>query len=303
MGLSDRSRCSPYQRTAARLTRSSEPTVFAIAARYFFVFRFFAAFFGAALVALAFDVLDFGARYALSRKYAILGQAAYDIENGDIQSFVIRVERRFPQASLDVSFGHDNITDDTFVAVSLRPTGLTNNDLRRLLSPVAEENRWGVRPLPAGFLGHLRKACDAAGALLILDEVQTGLGRTGKLFAFERLGNSPIINASRIESSVIGIRTRIGIGTTIVSSYLMGIDYYETIEEIKHDKEHGLPSVGIGDRCYIRNCIVDKNCRIGDDVRINGGSHLENMDHSLYTVKDGIVVVKKGAVIPNGFVI
>jgi glucose-1-phosphate adenylyltransferase len=112
-----------------------------------------------------------------------------------------------------------------------------------------------------------------------------------------------IINASRIESSVIGIRTRIGIGTTIVSSYLMGIDYYETIEEIKHDKEHGLPSVGIGDRCYIRNCIVDKNCRIGDDVRINGGSHLENTDHSLYTVKDGIVVVKKGAVIPNGFVI
>jgi len=112
-----------------------------------------------------------------------------------------------------------------------------------------------------------------------------------------------IINASRIESSVIGIRTRIGIGTTIVSSYLMGIDYYETIEEIRHDKEHGLPSVGIGDRCYIRNCIVDKNCRIGDDVRINGGSHLENTDHSLYTVKDGIVVIKKGAVIPNGFVI
>lgn len=112
-----------------------------------------------------------------------------------------------------------------------------------------------------------------------------------------------IINASRIESSVIGIRTRIGIGTTIVSSYLMGIDYYETIEEIRHDKELGLPSVGIGDRCYIRNCIVDKNCRIGDDVRINGGSHLENTDHSLYTVKDGIVVVKKGAVIPNGFVI
>ncbi|HEV3223067.1 MAG TPA: glucose-1-phosphate adenylyltransferase [Puia sp.] len=112
-----------------------------------------------------------------------------------------------------------------------------------------------------------------------------------------------IINASRIESSVIGIRTRIGIGTTIVSSYLMGIDYYETIDEIRHDREHGLPSVGIGDRCYIRNCIVDKNCRIGDDVRINGGSHLENTDHSLYTVKDGIVVVKKGAVIPNGFVI
>ena len=112
-----------------------------------------------------------------------------------------------------------------------------------------------------------------------------------------------IINASRVENSVIGIRTRIGSGTTIVSSYLMGIDFYETIEEIERARASGLPTVGIGNRCYIRNCIVDKNCRVGDDVRINGGPHLENTDHPLYTVKDGIVVVKKGAVIPNGFVI
>jgi glucose-1-phosphate adenylyltransferase len=112
-----------------------------------------------------------------------------------------------------------------------------------------------------------------------------------------------IINASRIENSIIGIRTRIGTGTTIVSSYLMGIDFYETIEEIEQARSHGLPTVGIGHRCYIRNAIVDKNCRIGDDVRINGGHHLENTDHSLYTVKEGVVVIKKGAVLPNGFVI
>jgi len=112
-----------------------------------------------------------------------------------------------------------------------------------------------------------------------------------------------IINASRVENSVIGIRTRIGNGTTIVSSYVMGGDYYETLEEMRHNAERGIPKLGIGDRCYIRNAILDKNCRIGDDVRINGGHHLENTDHSLYTVKDGIVVVKKGAVVPNGFVI
>lgn len=112
-----------------------------------------------------------------------------------------------------------------------------------------------------------------------------------------------IINASRIEHSVIGIRTRIGSGTTIVNSFLMGQDYFETLEEIEHAQNHGIPTVGIGHRCYIRNAILDKNCRIGDDVRINGGPHLQNSDHSLYTVKDGIVVVKKGAVLPNGFVI
>ena len=112
-----------------------------------------------------------------------------------------------------------------------------------------------------------------------------------------------IINASRVENSVIGIRTRIGHGTTIVSCYLMGSDYFETLEELRHNEEKGIPKLGIGDRCYIRNVILDKNCRIGDDVRINGGHHLENTDHSLYTVKDGIVVIKKGAVLPNGFVI
>jgi glucose-1-phosphate adenylyltransferase len=83
----------------------------------------------------------------------------------------------------------------------------------------------------------------------------------------------------------------------------MGVDFYETIEEIEQAQSHGLPTVGIGHRCYIRNAIVDKNCRIGDDVRINGGHHLENSDHSLYTVKEGVVVIKKGAVLPNGFVI
>lgn len=112
-----------------------------------------------------------------------------------------------------------------------------------------------------------------------------------------------IINASRIENSVIGIRTRIGNGTTIVSSYLMGSDFYETLEEMLSHVERGIPKLGIGERCYIRNAIIDKNCRIGDDVRINGGPHLENTDHSLYVIKDGIVVVKKGAVLPNGFVI
>jgi len=112
-----------------------------------------------------------------------------------------------------------------------------------------------------------------------------------------------IINASRIENSVMGIRSRIEHRTTVVSSYVMGNDYFETLEDIANANKSGIPLLGIGHRCYIRNAIIDKNCRIGDDVRINGGNHLENSDHSLYTIKDGIVVLKKGAVIPNGFVI
>jgi len=112
-----------------------------------------------------------------------------------------------------------------------------------------------------------------------------------------------IINASRVENSVVGIRSRIGQGSTIVSCYMMGSDYYETLAEITHNAERSMPKLGIGDRCYIKNVIIDKNCRIGNDVRINGGPHLPDADHSLYVVKDGIVVLKKGAVLPDGFVI
>ncbi len=114
-------------------------------------------------------------------------------------------------------------------------------------------------------------------------------------------GDGCIIHAERLEDCVVGIRTRIGYGTKIFRCYLMGTDYYETIEEMAYAWERGLPKSGIGDNCYINNAIIDKNCRIGNNVRINGGKHLADHDHALYTVKDGIVVVKKGAVLPDGF--
>lgn len=117
------------------------------------------------------------------------------------------------------------------------------------------------------------------------------------------IAEGTIINASRMERSVVGIRTRIGHGSTIVNSYIMGSDYYETLADISNAEARGIPLLGIGNRTYIKNAILDKNCRIGDDVRINGGLHLENTDQPLYTIKDGIVVIKKGAVLPNGFVI
>jgi glucose-1-phosphate adenylyltransferase len=115
------------------------------------------------------------------------------------------------------------------------------------------------------------------------------------------IAEGSIIMASRVENSVVGIRSRIGHGTNLVSCYMMGCDYYETIEQLSQAREKNLPLMGIGERCYLKNCIIDKNVRIGNDVRIIGGEHLEPGDHPLYTVKDGIVVIKKNAVIPNGF--
>ncbi|PZO30978.1 MAG: glucose-1-phosphate adenylyltransferase [Flavobacteriaceae bacterium] len=110
-----------------------------------------------------------------------------------------------------------------------------------------------------------------------------------------------IINGVTVEHSVIGIRSRIGYGSTIIDSYLMGNDYYQNLEEIRTNVEQGIINIGIGERCFISNTIVDKNCRIGNDVRLNGGKHLEDTNTNLYTIKDGIIVVKKGAVLPDGF--
>ncbi len=110
-----------------------------------------------------------------------------------------------------------------------------------------------------------------------------------------------IINGTKIEHSVVGIRSRIGYGSVVIDSYLMGNDHYQNLEEIRLNIEHDIINVGIGERCYIFNTIVDKNCRIGNDVKLNGGKHLADTNTNLYTVKDGIIVIKKGAILPNGF--
>jgi len=112
-----------------------------------------------------------------------------------------------------------------------------------------------------------------------------------------------IVNASSITRSVVGIRTRIGFDTIIENCYIMGSDNYQTLEQIEQCKANNTPVMGIGDRCHIKNAIIDKNCYIGNDVIINCGDTLENGDYGTYTVQDGIVVVKKRAVIPNGTVI
>jgi len=109
-----------------------------------------------------------------------------------------------------------------------------------------------------------------------------------------------IINASRIFRSVIGIRTRIGFDTIIESCYVMGSDNYQTLEQIEESRISDSPIMGIGDRCVIKNAIIDKNTYIGNDVKINCGKKLEDGDYGTHTVQDGIVVIKKRAIIPNG---
>ncbi|WP_310560606.1 glucose-1-phosphate adenylyltransferase [Flavobacterium sp.] len=112
-----------------------------------------------------------------------------------------------------------------------------------------------------------------------------------------------IINAKEIVRSVVGNRARIGADSVIHNTYVMGNDFYQSIDQMKNDSTNNKQLVGIGERCYINNAIVDKNCRIGNDVYINGGKHLEDKSNELYMIKQGIVVIKKGAIIPDNFTI
>lgn len=113
-----------------------------------------------------------------------------------------------------------------------------------------------------------------------------------------------ILNGDKIQRSLIGIRSRIGHGTVIKNTYMMGSDYYEQLEDVLElGSTQAPPPVGVGERCYIENAILDKNCRIGNNVRIKGGKHLKDGDFETYAVYDGIVVVKKEAIIVNGVTI
>lgn len=122
---------------------------------------------------------------------------------------------------------------------------------------------------------------------------------TGTTLEHALVAEGCIIEASRIERSVVGIRSRIGKGTSIENSIVMGNDIFQAREDIDNagpDK----PAMGIGHRCYLSNCIIDRNVRIGNDVRIVGGEHLEDGDHKYHYVRDGIIIVKKKTTIPDG---
>ncbi len=112
-----------------------------------------------------------------------------------------------------------------------------------------------------------------------------------------------IVNRSRIRDAIVGIRTRIGENCRIERAVVMGADFYESLDEIERNRDRGVPDIGIGRDCEIRDAIVDKNARIGHGVRLvnRNGVAAETADN--HVIVDGIIVVPKDAVIPDGTVI
>lgn len=107
-----------------------------------------------------------------------------------------------------------------------------------------------------------------------------------------------LIENAQVERSVIGIRSVVNAGSTLKEVIMLGQDRYETLEE--QEESAGLPPTGIGRNCQISRAIIDKNARIGDNVVITSHLGKPNQDGDCFYVRDGIVIVPKNAIIPDG---
>lgn len=113
-----------------------------------------------------------------------------------------------------------------------------------------------------------------------------------------------IITNCKLNRSVIGVRSIIEDGTEFDGVIMMGADYYDDEAEKAKNHEKGVPCTGIGKNCKIANTIIDKNAKIGDNCQIGvSGKTYEDGDHGTFYSADGIIVIRKGAIVPAGTII
>jgi glucose-1-phosphate adenylyltransferase len=114
-----------------------------------------------------------------------------------------------------------------------------------------------------------------------------------------------IINGARINNSLIGLRSRLGNGSQLEAAYIMGADFYQTLEDMQADLATGRPYIGVGKGTIIRRAIIDKNARIGANVRLLNEAGVEEADgpNGSYYIRDRIIIVPKNGLIPDGTVV
>ena len=112
-----------------------------------------------------------------------------------------------------------------------------------------------------------------------------------------------IINRCKVNNSIIGVRSTINENCELNRVILLGCDYYESDLSIRQHEARGVPRIGVGRNTCIDNAIIDKNARIGENCRISPEGKPEKVDHELYYIRDGVVIIPKNAAIPHGTVI
>jgi glucose-1-phosphate adenylyltransferase len=112
-----------------------------------------------------------------------------------------------------------------------------------------------------------------------------------------------IITHADIHQSIVGIRSIVAPGARLHRTIVLGSDFYESAASIAEHEALGHPRVGIGTNTAIENAIIDKNARIGNNVIITPNGKPEYVDHDLYYIRDGIVIIPKNGIVPHGTVI
>ncbi len=127
---------------------------------------------------------------------------------------------------------------------------------------------------------------------------------SGAVINQSRVSDGCLIHSgTQIERSIVGVRSIVGKNVTFRESIMIGADRYETDADKEENARLGRPNLGLGAGCVIERAILDKDCRIGDNVRIRGYEDRPDEDGENFCVRDGIVVVPRGSVIPSGSVI
>jgi glucose-1-phosphate adenylyltransferase len=108
---------------------------------------------------------------------------------------------------------------------------------------------------------------------------------------------------TKIIHSVIGVRTHIGRNVVVKNSIIIGADAFESAKQKADNVRRGLPNVGIGDGCVIDNAILDKDARLGANVRLCNRDKIKNAEGPNFVIRDGIVVIPRGAIVLDGTII
>jgi len=112
-----------------------------------------------------------------------------------------------------------------------------------------------------------------------------------------------IMNHCKVSHTIVGLRSLIHGGCEVNRSILLGCDYYESEHSIRQYEERSMPRIGVGANTFIENAIIDKNARIGSNCRISPAGKPDKVDHPLYYVRDGIIIIPKNGVIPHGTIL
>jgi glucose-1-phosphate adenylyltransferase len=112
-----------------------------------------------------------------------------------------------------------------------------------------------------------------------------------------------ILNHCQIASSIVGVRCLVDRDSRLFRSIVLGSDFFESLDSILENERSGRPRIGVGINTQIENAIIDKNARIGNNCVITPAGKPENVDHPLYYIRDGIVIVPKNGIVPHGTVI